>query len=173
MSQPRSALAKTFVFTLVVPGVVAGLVPWLLADTTPAVRGTQEWFAATTISAGIAIYLYTSFWSFAWIGGGTPAPVAPTKTLVVSGLHRFVRNPMYIGVAFIIAGQAWLFHSLPIGIYLAFFALIVHLFVLYYEEPTLRGQFGEQYERYRASVPRWLPKIRLQGLGARHDRRFL
>lgn len=67
---------------------------------------------------------------------------------------------MYVGVGLIIAGQAWLFRSLAIAIYLTLFALGVHLFVLYYEEPTLQKQFGAQYERYRASVPRWFPKIR-------------
>lgn len=93
-------------------------------------------------------------------GGGTPAPIAPTKILVVKGLHRFVRNPMYIGVALVIAGQAWLFHSPHIAIYLACVLLIVHGFVLLYEEPTLLRQFGDEYERCRASVPRWIPKFR-------------
>jgi protein-S-isoprenylcysteine O-methyltransferase Ste14 len=161
MSRSALALAKTLVFTLIAPGTVAGLVPWWLRGGTQAVaiRGPQEWLAGAMISAGVAIYLHTAFWGFAWIGGGTPAPVAPTKTLVVSGLHRFVRNPMYIGVGLIIAGQAWLFRSPAIALYLALFATAVQLFVLYYEEPTLRRQFGAQYERYRASVPRWFPKI--------------
>ena len=123
--------------------------------------GVEEWAAIAVIAIGIAIYLYTAFWGFAMIGGGTPAPIAPTKVLVVKGLHRFVRNPMYLGVALVIAGQAWLFHSLRIAIYLACFGLIVHLFVLFYEEPTLRRQFGEEYERYRKQVPRWIPKLRV------------
>ena len=94
------------------------------------------------------------------MGGGTPAPIAPTKTLVVQGLHRFVRNPMYIGAGFVIAGQAWLFRSLSIAKYLVFFVLAAHLFVVLYEEPKLRKQFGENYERYRAAVPRWMPRVR-------------
>jgi protein-S-isoprenylcysteine O-methyltransferase Ste14 len=157
-----SAIAKTLVFTVVVPGTVAGYVPWRLkpGPATP-VTGIEEWAASTVIAIGIAIYLYTAFWGFALIGGGTPAPIAPTNILVVKGLHRFVRNPMYIGVALVIGGQAWLFHSLHIAIYMACMLLTAHLFVLFYEEPTLHKQFGEEYDRYRASVPRWIPKIRL------------
>jgi protein-S-isoprenylcysteine O-methyltransferase Ste14 len=155
------AVAKTLVFTLFVPGTVAGYVPWRLRlDGASPVTGAEEWAAITVIAIGIAIYLYTAFWGFAVIGGGTPAPIAPTKILVVKGLHRFVRNPMYIGVALVIGGQAWLFHSLHIAIYLACMLLIVQWFVIFYEEPTLHKQFGEQYDRYRASVPRWVPKFR-------------
>jgi len=119
LSHSKDALLKTLIFTLLVPGTVAGLVPWWLRDNSAiATRGPQEWLAITLISIGTAIYLYTAFWSFAWIAGGTPAPFAPTKTLVVRGLHRFVRNPMYIGVGCVTAGQAWLFRSLPIAAYL-------------------------------------------------------
>jgi len=158
---PVSALAKTLVFTVVVPGTVAGYIPWRLRPTGSAVTaGSEEWAAIGVITLGIAIYLYTAFWGFAMIGGGTPAPIAPTKILVVRGLHRFVRNPMYIGVGLAIAGQAWLFHSGHIAVYLVCVLLIVHIFVLFYEEPTLHRQFGEDYDRYRASVPRWIPRIK-------------
>ena len=109
----------------------------------------------------IAIYLHTAFWGFALVGGGTPAPIAPTTILVVKGLYRFIRNPMYIGVALVIGGQAWLFHSLHIAIYMICMLLAAHLFILLYEEPTLRKKFGEEYDRYCASVPRWIPKFRL------------
>lgn len=154
------ALTKTLLFTALVPGSVAGIVPWLIrGDSTPAATGTEFGAAVVVIALGVAVYLYTAFWSFAAIGGGTPAPIAPTKILVVQGLHRFVRNPMYIGVGLVVGGQAWLFHSLPLAAYLAFVIVAFHLFVLFYEEPTLRKQFGEEYDRYRASVPRWIPKI--------------
>jgi len=155
------AVAKTLVFTVFVPGTVAGYVPWRLRpEAASPMNGAEKWAAITVIAIGIAIYLYTAFWGFALIGGGTPAPIAPTKILVVRGLHRFVRNPMYIGVAAVIGGQAWLFHSPPIAIYMACMLLVAHLFVLFYEEPTLHRQFGEEYDRYRASVPRWIPKFR-------------
>jgi protein-S-isoprenylcysteine O-methyltransferase Ste14 len=159
MNKSVGSLLKTFVFTVLVPGAVAGYVPWRLRREPAPVTGVEAWAAIAVMAIGIAIYLYTAFWGFALIGGGTPAPIAPTKVLVVKGLHRYVRNPMYIGVALVIGGQAWLFHSLRIAIYLACFGLIVHLFVLFYEEPTLGKQFGEEYERYRASVPRWIPKL--------------
>jgi protein-S-isoprenylcysteine O-methyltransferase Ste14 len=159
------AIAKTLVFTVFVPGTVAGYVPWRLRQDASAATGAEEWAAITVIAIGIAIYLHTAFWGFALIGGGTPAPIAPTKILVVKGLHRFVRNPMYIGVALVIGGQAWLFHSLDIAIYVVCMLLVVNMFVLFYEEPTLHKQFGEEYDRYRASVPRWFPK-----LGLKHER---
>ena len=157
-----SALLKTAIFTVLVPGTVAGYIPWRLRGASPvATHGLQEWSAWAVIVTGITIYLHTAFWGFAAVGGGTPAPIAPTKVLVVRGLHRFVRNPMYIGVALVIAGQAWLFHSPHIVVYLACMLTVVHLFVLIYEEPTLHKQFGEQYDCYRARVPRWIPKFRL------------
>ena len=155
-----AALLKTTLFTIFVPGTVAGYIPWRLRQNAAPVTGAEEWVAITLIAIGIAIYLSTAFWGFALIGGGTPAPIAPTKILVVRGLHRYVRNPMYIGVALLIAGQAWLFHSRHIAIYLACVLALVNFFVLYYEEPTLRKQFGEEYESYRSRVPRWIPKFR-------------
>lgn len=160
MPHSASAVAKTVLFTILVPGTVAGVVPWWVrGDATIATRGVQAWLAIAIIAIGISIYLCTAFWGFAWIGGGTPAPIAPTKILVVRGLHRYVRNPMYIGVGLVVGGQAWLFRSLHIAIYLACFGLIAHLFVLFYEEPTLLKQFGEEYKHYRQTVPRWLPRL--------------
>jgi protein-S-isoprenylcysteine O-methyltransferase Ste14 len=157
-----AAILKTAVFTVLAPGTVAGYVPWRLRETSVVqVGGGQRWAALAVMALGIAIYLYTAFWGFAVIGGGTPAPIDPPKTLVVRGLHRFVRNPMYIGVLLIIAGQAWLFWSKALCIYGVLVGLAFHLFVLIYEEPTLQKQFGESYERYRAAVPRWIPRITL------------
>jgi protein-S-isoprenylcysteine O-methyltransferase Ste14 len=161
-SMPRSLgpLLKTFVFTVFVPGTVAGYVPWRLRGNASPVTGAKAWVAITMIVIGIAIYLYTAFWGFALISGGTPAPIAPTRILVVRGLHRYVRNPMYLGVALVIGGQAWLFHSGHIAIYMLCMLLIAHLFVLLYEEPTLSKQFREEYKRYRETVPRWIPRLR-------------
>jgi protein-S-isoprenylcysteine O-methyltransferase Ste14 len=156
-----SAVAKTLVFTVFVPGTVAGYVPWRLRRGAAAVTGVEAWAALGVIAIGIAVYVHTAFWGFALIGSGTPAPIAPTKILVVKGLHRFVRNPMYLGVALVIGGQAWLFHSLHILIYMACMLTVAHLFVVVYEEPTLRRQFGEEYDRYRATVPRWIPNFRV------------
>lgn len=152
-------LLKTAAFTVFVPGIVAGYVPWRLRyHAAIATHGIEEVVAIVIIAAGVLIYLHTAFWGFAWAGGGTPAPIAPTKRLVVAGLHRYVRNPMYIGVGLVIGGQAWLFHSRATAIYLGCFAVFVNLFVLLYEEPSLKRRFGAEYERYRNSVPRWIPK---------------
>lgn len=156
-----SALAKTTLFTVVVPGVVAGYVPWRLRDGSfVAAHGVEAWAAIAVIACGIAVYVATAFWGFAALGLGTPAPIDPPKILVVRGLHHYVRNPMYVGVALVIAGQAWLFHSRSIALYAACFLLIAHFFVIFYEEPTLKRLFGEEYERYRARVPRWIPRLR-------------
>ena len=125
-----------------------------------AVTGIEAWAAIVVMGAGIVIYLCAAFWGFAIVGGGTPAPIAPTKVLVVRGLHGYVRNPMYIGVALVVAGQAWLFHSKHVAIYLVCVLVIINAFVILYEEPTLARQFGEEYERYRSSVARWIPRIR-------------
>lgn len=154
-------LFTTALFTVFVPGVVAGYIPWRMrGDAGIALSGIEEGAAILVIVAGVLIYLHTAFWGFAWTGGGTPAPIAPTKTLVIRGLHRFVRNPMYIGVGLAIAGQAWLFQSRYTAIYLVCFLALAHFFVLVYEEPTLHRQFGDEYDRYRARVPRWIPKFR-------------
>ena len=104
--------------------------------------------------------LLDSFARFALQGLGTPAPVAPPKHLVVTGLYRRVRNPMYVGVLAAVSGQALLFGSVRLLEYALLLGLAVHSFVFFYEEPTLRKQFGEEYERYRASVPRWIPRLR-------------
>ncbi|MFZ3342617.1 MAG: isoprenylcysteine carboxylmethyltransferase family protein [Terriglobales bacterium] len=151
-------LLSTALFTIVV-GTIAGYVPWLLGRSRAPIGGLAEWAAIGLIAIGGAIYCVTAFWGFALIGGGTPAPIAPTKILVVRGLHRYVRNPMYIGVALAIAGQAWLFHSWHIVIYLCCMLVIVNFFVIFYEEPTLQRQFGDEYEQYRKRVPRWIPRI--------------
>jgi protein-S-isoprenylcysteine O-methyltransferase Ste14 len=156
-----SAVAKTLVFTVFVPGTVAGYVPWRLRRGAAPATCVEAWAALIVIAIGVAIYLHTAFWGFALIGGGTPAPIAPTKILVVKGLHRYVRNPMYLGVALAIGGQAWLFHSLRILIYMTCMLTVAHLFVVFYEEPALRRQFGQEYDRYRATVPRWIPKFRI------------
>jgi protein-S-isoprenylcysteine O-methyltransferase Ste14 len=92
-------------------------------------------------------------------GRGTPAPIAPTENLVVSGLYRYVRNPMYLSVVTVIAGQAWLFASVVLLAYAGLVWLTFMVFVRIYEEPTLRRQFGAAYERYRSHVPRWIPRM--------------
>ena len=125
--------------------------------------GTSRWrlLAAIPSAIGFAIAL-RCIWDFGWTGRGTPAPIAPPKRLVVVGMYRYVRNPMYVGFA---AGWIGLWimlgHPNPIVIAaVAAVALGVHLFVLFYEEPTLRGKFGEDYQEYCRNVRRWWPRLR-------------
>jgi protein-S-isoprenylcysteine O-methyltransferase Ste14 len=102
----------------------------------------------------------SAFWRFAVEGLGTPAPVAPPERLVVGGLYRFIRNPMYVAVEATILGQALLLGQLILFAYAAAFALAVGAFVHFYEEPTLRRRFGSEYESYRRAVPAWRPRRR-------------
>ena len=104
--------------------------------------------------------LLHAFARFVTEGTGTPAPVAPTQQLVVGGLYRYVRNPMYLAVAATIVGQALALGRTVLLVYAALFGVTVYAFVRLYEEPTLREQFGEQYEEYRRAVPGWWPRRR-------------
>ena len=148
------------VFFLVAPGVVAGLVPWLLTDW----DGGDTWLplqvgGALLVIAGVAALVY-SFARFATEGRGTPAPVAPTERLVVGGLYRYVRNPMYVAVLATILGQALLFWCWGALLYAAGVFAAVFSFVRVYEEPTLERTYGREYDEYRRAVPGWLPRLR-------------
>lgn len=159
MPRPLLPILNTILFTIFVPGTVIVYIPCRLTGgfARPA-SGPLMWLGAIVITFGAAIYLRCA-WEFAVRGLGTPAPIAPTKYLVTTALHRYVRNPMYIGVFLVLAGEAILFRSLHLVEYIAFFCVVVELFVLFYEEPTLRRQFGESYEQYRRTVPRWIPRF--------------
>ena len=121
---------------------------------------------AVLIAVGVLVLVH-AFARFVAEGLGTPAPVAQTERLVVGGLYRYVRNPMYLylAVAAIILGQALALAQPILLLYVAIFAVAVVAFVRWYEEPTLRQQFGEQYERYRRAVPAWWPRREPWGAG--------
>ena len=145
---------------MLVPGTVAGLIPWLLTgweahDAWPPLRVVGVFL----IVAGVGVLLH-AFVRFVVEGIGTPAPVAPTQHLVVGGLYRYVRNPMYLAVAATIVGQALVLGQLLLLPYAVAFGVVVYAFVQGYEEPTLRRRFGHQYEEYRRSVPGWWPRRR-------------
>jgi protein-S-isoprenylcysteine O-methyltransferase Ste14 len=160
MSRRFWAILNTILFTIFVPGTVAILIPrWLMGGYVRPLNDLWTWVGCLLFLCGSAIYLRCA-WEFAVHGLGTPAPIAPTQFLVTTALHRYVRNPMYLGVALAIVGQAIIFRSLHVAEYALVMLLIAHFFVVLYEEPTLRLQFGESYEEYRRSVPRWIPKIR-------------
>lgn len=109
-------------------------------------------------SAGAVVAL-SCIVTFVWIGKGTPAPFDPPRRLVIRGPYRFVRNPMYVGASLVLAGAALFYESLPLLVYVGVFFLVSHLFVLLYEEPTLRRTFGPEYEAYCHRVRRWWPHI--------------
>jgi len=153
-------ILNTTIFTVLVPGTVAILIPsWLVGGFVRPVNGMLTWLGGGLFAVGAAVY-FRCAWEFANRGLGTPAPIAPTRFLVTTALHRYVRNPMYLGVALAIAGEAAIFRSIHVLVYSAIMLMIAHIFVVLYEEPTLRRQFGESYEEYRRTVPRWIPKLR-------------
>jgi protein-S-isoprenylcysteine O-methyltransferase Ste14 len=154
------AALGSVLFLVVAPGVVAGLVPWLLtgwrsSNPAPAVVV----LGSVLIALGTGVLLH-AFGRFVFEGRGTPAPMAPTERLVVGGLYRHVRNPMYLAVGATIVGQALVLGRPLLLAYAAAFGLVVAMFVWGYEEPTLSAHYGEEYAAYRRAVPAWWPRLR-------------
>ena len=149
----------TVVFLLLAPGVVAGVIPWLLTrwEVDRALWIPLRLAGGVILASSVGVLLH-AFARFVVEGIGTPAPVAPTEQLVIGGLYRYVRNPMYLAVVGAILGQALLLGQLELLIYAGVMQLIFVAFVRWYEEPTLHRQFGEDYDAYRRAVPGWLPR---------------
>jgi protein-S-isoprenylcysteine O-methyltransferase Ste14 len=161
----RRAALGSILFFVLAPGVVGGLVPWLIARMISRGAGSSPGLQLSDVVgggllAGGAGIVIACFAQFVREGHGTPSPTAPTDTLVVGGLYRHVRNPMYVGVAAMIAGQALLFRSVAVVWWLVAFVAAVTTFVVAYEQPTLSRQYGASYERYRREVPAWWPRFR-------------
>ncbi|MBX7258697.1 MAG: isoprenylcysteine carboxylmethyltransferase family protein [Candidatus Hydrogenedentes bacterium] len=156
-------ILKTAIFTLTVPGAVVVYVPWLLlppdAKVWPPSSGPLACVALMPMLFGALILLWCAT-DFVRVGKGTPAPIDPPKELVVRGLYRYSRNPMYVGAVSALLGEALLFQSWTLFVYAAVCAVIMHTFVVLYEEPTLRKKFGPAYEAYLVHVPRWLGKVK-------------
>jgi protein-S-isoprenylcysteine O-methyltransferase Ste14 len=158
----RRAAIGSAMFMAVGPGTVAGLVPYLLTGWRPrrplpgipvrAVGGVQ-------IGAGTTM-ITSAFVRFVREGLGTPVPIAPPTELVVGGVYRYVRNPMYLALASTVLGQALVLGSRKLLLYIAVMAVPVSAFVRFHEEPGLARTYGEQYEQYCANVPRWVPRLR-------------
>ncbi len=148
---------KNLLFTVIVPGTVAVYAPLALA--TGGSTTSFAWFVVSValFAVGGAIYLWC-VWDFATFGRGTPAPIDAPKDLVIRGLYRYVRNPMYVGVLSAILGWSALFQAPGILLYAGCVGLCFHLFVVLYEEPHLRQTFGSSYDEYRARVGRWFPR---------------
>ncbi len=159
---PLWAYLGTVVFTVVVPGSVVGLGPYLISrwELRPPLLGLEltRWIGLAMFI--IAVPAFADFLArFVREGHGTPAPIAPTRRLVVGGVYRRVRNPAYVAVIAMLVGQALFFGNLAVLEYVLLVAIGFHLFVILYEEPTLRRTFGREYQDYCQSVPRWIPRL--------------
>jgi protein-S-isoprenylcysteine O-methyltransferase Ste14 len=158
-----TAAVGSALFFLLAPGVVVGLIPWLL--TRWQVREPLPYWAPMRVLGGVLlvaglIVLTWAFGRFVVEGFGTPAPVAAPERLVVGGVYSYVRNPMYVAVLAAIVGQALVLGRLALLLYAGATWIVVAAFVRFYEEPTLARRFGADYEAYRRAVPSWWPRLR-------------
>jgi protein-S-isoprenylcysteine O-methyltransferase Ste14 len=156
------AIVGSAVFLVIAPGFVAGLAPWWIShwrlETPFFGMPLFRLVGGVLITLGV-IGLLDSFVRFAVQDVGTPAPVFPTRHLVVSGLYRYVRNPMYVAVVSAILGQGLMLGNATLLEYGGLVWPLFHLFVLAYEEPALRARFGSEYKLFSTEVPRWIPRL--------------
>jgi protein-S-isoprenylcysteine O-methyltransferase Ste14 len=156
-------LLRSLFFTFLLPGTVTVLIPyWIISSSDVGVFENSysfRYFGAPLIVIGSSGLLWC-IWQFFSEGHGTLAPIDAPKHLVIRGLYKYVRNPMYVSVVSILIGEAILFLSTAIMTEAGIFMVLAYLFVVFYEEPTLRRQFGESYERYSNTVGRWIPRWR-------------
>ena len=150
----------SLLFLIIAPGTVAGYIPLvLLRNGTQIETGILAYLAFPFWLIGSVILLWC-FWDFTFKGRGTPAPIAPPKELVTTGFYRYVRNPIYVGILAILIGHFLWFGYWNLLIYMIFVFVGFHLFVTFYEEPTLKQKFGASYENYLKRVPRWIPRFK-------------
>ena len=161
-------LLRSLAAAALLPGTVTIFVPWLILRRSDAT--VTHWSGLVLLALG-AVILVRCIRDFAAAGRGTLAPVDPPKHLVASGLYRYVRNPMYVGVVLILAGEAWVFWSGALLLYAAAFFLVANLFIVFYEEPALQRTFGESYGDYLRTVPRWVPRFPVRENGRRRPLR--
>lgn len=153
-----SLFVRNLLFTIVVPGAGAAWMPWWVLTRFDPTAVPAAWPAVAVIALGTALYLWC-VWVFAVAGRGTPGPWDAPRRVVATGPYRWVRNPIYLAALLVVVGEAWLFLSLPLLLYAGAMAIFFHLFVIGYEERTLRRRFGDAYLEYRRQVPRWLPRL--------------
>jgi protein-S-isoprenylcysteine O-methyltransferase Ste14 len=150
----------SILFFILAPGMVAGFIPLALLRTGPQIQtGLLAYLAFLLWVIGTTILVWC-FWDFLVKGKGTPAPIDPPKELVVSGLYKYVRNPMYVGVLLVVVGHFLWFGYWNLLIYATVVFAAFNAFVLFYEEPTLKRNFGAAYEEYLRKVPRWIPRFK-------------
>jgi protein-S-isoprenylcysteine O-methyltransferase Ste14 len=151
---------KSLIFLIIAPGMMAGFIPLAFFRNGPQTQtGIFSYLALPFWAVGIAILLW-SFWDFAQRGLGTPAPIDPPKRLVMEGLYRYTRNPMYVGVLLVILGHFLWSGYWVLMAYGGLFFIATHLFIVLYEEPHLKKTFGADYDEYCRRVSRWIPKIK-------------
>jgi protein-S-isoprenylcysteine O-methyltransferase Ste14 len=160
MTRLRAVLGS-LLFLLVAPGTVTVLLPWLITGWD--VAATPGWWLPFRASGWLLIVaaapvLLGAFARFALNGLGTPAPIAPTQHLVVQGLYRHVRNPMYVAVITILIGECLILARLDLVVYTLVASAAMIMFVRGYEEPVLERAYGDEYRRYRTAVPGWIPR---------------
>jgi protein-S-isoprenylcysteine O-methyltransferase Ste14 len=150
----------SILFFILAPGMVAGFIPLgLLRNGSQVQTGLLAYLDFPLWGIGLVTLIWC-FWDFLVKGRGTPAPIDPPKELVLSGLYMYVRNPMYVGVLLIILGHFLWFGFWNLLIYATFVFLGFSAFVIFYEEPTLKRNFGPAYEEYLRRVPRWIPRFK-------------
>ncbi len=152
-----SLFVRNALFTIVVPGSAAVLVPRWILTRGGATTEPRMWPAVAVIAAGAILYL-ACVRVFAVVGRGTPLPWDAPRRFVAIGPYRWVRNPIYLAALLVVLGEAGLFLSVPLLLYAAALAVCFHLFVVAYEEPTLRRRFGQTYADYLRAVRRWIPR---------------
>jgi protein-S-isoprenylcysteine O-methyltransferase Ste14 len=162
MARTLSLVVRNLVFTAVVPGLGGAWLPWWILTRDGRTITAVAWAAVPVIAAGAALYAWC-VWNFAAVGRGTPGPWDAPSRVVATGPYRWVRNPIYLAALLIVAGEAWLFESLPLLAYAGAMAVLFHVFVIGYEEPALRRRFGPAYLEYRRTVRRWVPRRPRQG----------
>ena len=156
---------RSLLWTILLPGVVAGYVPWRFfgRGRTPFdLTSPTQLLGLVCIGLGVVL-LAACIFEFAWTGRGTLSPADPPPHLVVRGLYRYVRNPMYLSVTMILLGEALVVHSVALTIYWAIWFAAANIFVLCYEEPALRRRFGSSYNEYTQQVRRWIPRFHERG----------
>jgi protein-S-isoprenylcysteine O-methyltransferase Ste14 len=160
MNENSLLALKNLTYTLFIAGTLTALVPYELltrnSTVMPSSWGPPQILSLALISLGTGIYI-RCLWDFAYVGRGTPSPFEPPRILVVRGLYRSVRNPLYLGYLAVLLGESAFFESWSLIRYAAGYFLAVHLFVVFYEEPHLGHRFGKAYDNYRKSVRRWIP----------------
>jgi len=153
---------KTLLWSVFVPGTLTTLVPYLLLSSRlelfPMTLSSFRFTGLIPIVLGALLYLRCA-WDFTFTGKGTPAPFDPPTKMVMRGLYRYVRNPMYVALLLVFTGESILFESASILICAAVLFSVFHLWVVFYEEPTLRRKFGDSYETYCRKVSRWIPGV--------------